>query len=391
MIRVSASAIPRLLACPGSAYLPHADYSSKHSEAGNERHADQETAADLGSHDELDPRVQALLEPGDQLAAECSFVYDASDDTARALGHLARRDYQELRPFEIPGTIDLLVVGERRVLVVDYKGIEDVDPAAENAQIATYALMVARTTGRDEITVAIIYLAAPWRSADVATLTTFDLDAHAARLQSLMTSTDRTLRMGKHCKYCPAFLAPCPEQQKIGEDAAGGALAVRVEAMIPFERDDDARRAYELRGQVRLFLQRLEAALFARAAERPIPLGGGRMWGKRTVPGDRKYDGATVHAVVAARPDLGRDVADKVVEMTASQAQFERVVKPLVKRGKFAATQREVFDEVERLGGMKRKPTETFEEFTPELQLAPGEPADEPADTTPTEGATSPF
>lgn len=382
MIRVSASAIPRLLACPGSGHLPHADYRTGYADAGQERHADQETAADLGDHGELDPRVQALLEPGDRLAAECSFAYDASDDTARALGHLARRDYQELRPFEIPGTIDLFIIGERRVLVIDYKGIEDVEQAAENKQTLTYALMVARVTGRDEVTVAIIYLAAPWRAADVATLTAFDIDAHAARLRALVTSTDRTLTTGRHCKYCPAFLA-CPEQKQLGDDAGGGALAVQVETMIPFERDDDARAAYELRAKVRVFLQRLDAALFARAAERPIPLGNGRMFGKHTTLGDREYDGPAVHAVVAAHRQLGRDVADKVVEMIASQAQFERVVKPLVKRGKFAAIAREVFGEVERIGKMQRKERTEVSEFTPTLQLAeapPAEPPPEPVD-----------
>ena len=389
MIRVSASAIPRLLACPGSGYLPHADYRTEYADAGHERHADQETAADLGDHDELDPRVRALLEPGDKLATECSFAYDASDDTARALGHLARRDYQELRPFEIPGTIDLLVVGERRILVVDYKGIEDVDPAAENKQTLTYALMVARVTGRDEIVVAIIYLAAPWRPADVATLSAFDIDAHAARLQALVTSVDRSLATGKHCKYCPAFLA-CPEQQRLGEEASGGALAVRVETMIPFENDDDARSAYDLRGQVRMFLQRLEAALFARAADRPIPLGGGRMFGRHEVLGDREYDGPTVHAVAAEV--LGRDVADQVVEMVASQAQFERVVKPLVARGKFAATKRAVFDEVARRGKMERKKKTEIGEFTPSLQLVSGsEPAEQVTESPAPEVASSPF
>ncbi|HEU4726483.1 MAG TPA: PD-(D/E)XK nuclease family protein, partial [Kofleriaceae bacterium] len=352
MIRISASAIPRLLACPGSGHLPHADYRTAYADAGHERHAEQESAADLGDHDGLDPRVQALLEPGDQLATECSFAYDASDDTARALGHLARRDYQELRPFEIPGTIDLLVVGARRILVVDYKGIEEVDPAAENAQTLTYALMVARATGRDEIVVAIIYLAAPWRAADVATITAFDLDGHAARLRSLVTSTDRMLWTGKHCKYCPAFLA-CPEQKQLGDDAGGGALAVRVESMIPFASDDDARMAYELRGKVRVFLQRLEAALFARAAERPIPLGNGKMFGRHTKLGNEQLDGDTTYEVV--REMHGQAVADAAVIRSATKTRIKEALK---RAGiKVAPAEREVLAAVRARGGATRKET----------------------------------
>ncbi len=369
MIRPSASSVERVLACPGSAHLPQHDYRTEYAEQGDERHGDAEAAAVLGAHDDLPWQVRKLLEPGDVLSAECAMAYDVSDDTARALGHIAWRDYeQHLRPFEVPMTIDLIVYGERRILVVDYKGFEEVTPAATNPQLATGALAVARASGRDEIVVAIVYLGASWKPADVATLCVFDLDMHAARLRDMMTSTDRSLHAGLWCKYCHAFLS-CNEQKRIAAEAGGGALAVRVEAMIPLQNDEEASEIYELYERVKLVAQRMRAALYARAAERPIPLRNGKMFGKHTKLGDREYDGPTVHAVVAAHPELGRDIADRVVEMVASQAQFERVVKPLVKRGKFAATAKAVFGEVERLGKMKRKETTTIEEYEPGPRL----------------------
>ncbi len=365
MNRVSASAVPRLLTCPGSAYLRQADYHTTHADDGNDRHADAETAADLGG--DLDPRVRALIQPGNQLAAECSFAYDVADDTARALGHLARRDYQELRPFEIPGTVDLLIRGTGRICVVDYKSFEDVEPAASNAQLATYALMVARAAGLDEVTVAIVYLGTPWRPADVATLYAFDLDAHADRLRTLMTGASRTLRISRHCKYCPAF-HDCPEQLALSEQAAGGALALRVETMIPFENDDDATRAMELLGQISMLHTRLKAALYARAAERPIPLRNGKLFGKQPTTGNEKLNGDVVWQAV--KELHGADVADRVVVRTATKKQLEATLKG--KRGAVPA----VLKLVRERGGSERKAGWEWCEFEPGPKLVTD--ADEP-------------
>lgn len=373
MIRPSASSVERTLACPGSVHLPQHDYHTAAADAGDDRHGDAEAAAVLGATEDLPWQVRKLLEPGDVLSAECAMAYDVSDDTGRALGHIAWRDYSGLRPFEVPATIDLIVYGERRILIIDYKGFEEVTPAATNPQLATGALAVARASGRDEIMVAIVYLGASWKPADIATLCVFDLDMHAARLREMMTSVSRELHAGPWCKYCHAFLS-CDEQKRLAAEAGGGAMAVRVEAMIPFHDDEDAAEAYDLYERVRLVARRMRDALYARAAERPIPLRNGKMFGPHTKLGDREYDGPTVHAVAAEV--LGRDVADKVVEMVASQAQFERVVKPLVPHGKFSATARAVFGKVEQLGKMDRKKTTTIEEYEPGPRLveAPAEP-----------------
>lgn len=379
MTLVSASGVERQLACPGSAHLPQAEYHTADAEAGNDRHEDAEIAALLGDIDGLPWQVRKLLQPGDVLSTECAMAYDASDDTARALGHIAWRDYRGLRPFEVPATIDLIIYGENRIVVVDYKGFEEVTPAADNPQLATGALAVARASGRDEIVVAIVYLGASWRPADVATLGALELDMHAARLRDMITSSDRSLHVGPWCKYCHAFMArdgqvQCPEQRALAVQAGNGELAVRVEAMIPFADDDDAADAFDLLSRIKTVTQRITAALYARAAERPIPLRNGMMLGKHAKLGNREYDGKMVHEVIASTPGLGRDVADKAVEMYASQTRFEEVVKPLVKRGKFSATRQSVFGEVEARGGMTRKETTAIEVYRTGPQLVTDEP-----------------
>lgn len=364
MIRVSASSVERLLACPGSAHLPHADYQSKWAEQGDTRHEDAEVAALLGGTDDLPWQVRKLLEPGDQLAAECAMAYDVSDDTARALGHISWRDYRDLRPFEVPMTIDLIIRGERRIAVVDYKGFEDVTPAAQNPQLATGALAVARAAGIDEVTVAIVYLGASWKPADVATLSVFDLDMHAARLRAMMTSSDRTLQTGKHCKYCPAFLS-CPDQQRLANEASGGALAIRVESMIPFANDDDAAAAYQLLGRIRTLTTRINAAIHARAAERPIPLGNGRMFGRVEKPGNERLDGDVVYEVT--KELHGQEVADLAVERKATKTRLESALK-----GKRGAAKK-VLDVVRERGGVERKMTTAIEEYDSGPRLVTGE------------------
>ncbi len=370
MIRPSASSVERLLACPGSAHLPQHDYSTQAAADGTDRHEDAEIAALLGGVEDLPWQVRKLLEPGDVLATECAMAYDCSDDTARTLGRISWRDYRDLRPFEIPMTLDLIIYGPSRIVVVDYKGYREVTGAAENKQLATGALAVARASGRNEITVAIVYLGASWRPADVAVLSAFDLDTHAAVLRGMMTSSDRSLRTGPWCEYCAAFMS-CPEQKQLARQAGSGEIAMRVESMIPFADDGDAAEAYDLYRRIRIVATRIQAALYARAAERPIPLGRGKFFGRHEKLGDREYDGTIVHRVVAEQ--LGRDIADQVVEMTSSQARFERIVKPLAERGKFAALKRAVFAEVDRLGGMTRKRTTMIEEYDagPKLIAAP--------------------
>ena len=357
---ISASAIPRLLACPASHRLPHHDYQTTHATAGQDRHAEAEAAADTGG--ELHPTVVALMVEGDHLATECAFAYDAATDTARELGHVDRR-YGTLAPYELPGTMDLLIRGEGRAVVVDYKSYAEVDPAERNTQLATYALMVARCYGLDEVTVAIIYLVGG-RRPSIATLTALDLDAHAARLKRLHVDVARPSApvSGPHCKYCPAFLA-CPVQHALTIDV-GETLPLRIEAQMPFGDDQSAAEAFDLLQRIKTLSTRIQAALYARAAERPIPLGNGMVLGQRTVEGNDRIDGNVAYEVVRERH--GQAVADQAVERHATKTRLSAALKPLV--GKLAPELRAVLAEVEARGGISSKPSTRVEVYALALE-----------------------
>lgn len=359
MLRLTASEIPRQLACPGSGHLPRAiDIPDRYAMEGSEGHADAEADADLGQIDELHPAVQALLWPGSVLSSECSFMYDVATDTARELGHITGRNYPERGLFEIPGTVDLVIASDGRATVVDYKLYLDGSPE----QIDTYALMVARTYGLTEVTVALVYRGATWKPAQVRVLSAMDLDAHAERLRAMVTSGDRSLVPSKHCKHCRAFVGrgsdgmpECPAQRALALEDSSGQLSVRVEALIPFADDRDAALGLELAGRLRLLANRITAAVNARAAERPFRTLSGKMYGEHETRGNERLDGDVVYRVV--RDQHGQSLADQAVERKATKAALERALKG--KRGAAKA----VLDEVRKQGGATRSQGTKIGEF----------------------------
>lgn len=367
---LSASAAARGLACPASLVLPQQDYQTKWADAGNERHEEQEEAIERGDLSALPDEVQALIVPGSKLATELSFAYDPVNDTARLLGKVVDHDYKpwNLGPYEIPGTVDLPIVGGGRAIVVDYKGFEEVDEAFENDQLATYALMLSRTWGYAEVVVAIVYLVA-FRRPSIATLSAADLIFHRDRLRQLQLDVAaakkdpaRYLSAGKHCKYCPAFLA-CPEQKQ---------LTTKVEPMafgelLSLARDEDAQTVYELWERVKMVSARLAAAIHARAAERPIPLGNGKVFGPRPTKGHDELDADKVYEVVRAK--YGQAIADTAVERVATKKQLKEALGFAAPRGKVAAAEREVLQLVKDRDGIRNKPGVKWEPHTPRLLL----------------------
>lgn len=366
----TASDVARLLACPGSACLPQHTFKSSYADAGTEHHAEIEAQVDAGEQpDGVHPEIRALFPEDAQLTAEAAFAYDVATDTARGLGHLKRK-YVGLSPYERPGTIDLLVLGEKKAIVVDHKSYEAVDDAEQNAQLATYGLMVARAAGFSEVTVAINY---KLRAPDIAVLDEWALDAHAQRLKELEFNVARArenpeahLKTGRHCKYCPAFLS-CSKQQALRLEVASGEAIMRVERMIPFNDDAEAARALEFRQQLRMLLQRVDSALYARASERPIPLPDGKMFGPVEKPGNEKLDGDVVYEVVKAQH--GQSVADAAVVRSATKKRLHDALSFVAGKGQTAALERKVLDVVREKGGAKRESKVVTEVYEPQKLL----------------------
>lgn len=364
---LSASAAARGLACPASLALPQQPYNTAYADAGTDRHEQQEEAIERG---DLSALPDGLVLPGDVFGTEMSYAYDPVNDTARVLGRKIGRDYAAFRlsPFEIPGTLDLEIVGSGRIVVVDYKGFEEVDEAYENDQAATYALMVSRAHGYEQVMVAIIYLVAN-RRPSIATLSAGDLIFHRDRLRQLQVEVMAAKRdpspyiaAGRHCKYCPAFLA-CPAQRQltttVDEMAFGEILSLAS--------DKDAADVYELWSRVKMLSARLGAALHARAGERPIPLSNGKVFGPRPTKGHDELDADKVYEVVRAK--YGQAIADTAVERVATKTRLKEALKFAAPRGKLAPAEREVLDLVRERGGITNKPGVKIEEHVPQQLL----------------------
>lgn len=364
MIRLSASGVPRALACPASLVLPQHRYETKSAADGTDRHADDETAIDLGNEEDVLPsKVLAMIGPDDTRVTEFAFAFDCATNSARELGHIKRRAYRDLSPFEIPGTADLLIRNSRRAIVVDKKGYERVGPAETNEQTLTLALMVARTYGLDEIIVVIYYEIG---GVDIAIIGALDLDGHAERLKQLLVDTARAqieptafLAMGRHCRYCPAFLS-CPKQHALTLEVGNANTAMAIESRIPFSDDADAAAAFDLLGRIKMLTARISAALYARAAERPIPLSDGRVLGPVEKQGNEKLDGDVVYEVI--RDQHGQGIADAAVVRQATKKRIKDALVFAGGKGEIAKLERAVLDEVRKRGGARRETKTVIEE-----------------------------
>jgi CRISPR/Cas system-associated exonuclease Cas4 (RecB family) len=368
---LSASAVPRLLSCPASAVLPQREYNTAHSAAGSARHADREAAADVRDLTRLPDEVASMIRSSDRLIVEQVFAYDVATGEARRIGPVPREQYHTIErgPFELLGKPDLVIIGAAGAIVVDYKGFEPVAPAESNAQLATYALMVARTYEVDAVDAAIVY---EIRRPSIATLEAMDLDAHAERLRQLHGDVARAVRepgrylaTGPHCKYCPAFDA-CPRQQALRVDVETGLVSMRVEQSIPFADDEEAQWALDLLAELKLIEARLHAALAARAKERPIPLRNGKMWGERDVLGKEKLVADVVHAVMTEK------YGPKIAEIAAPRVATKKAIKEalgFVGADSVAEAERELLAAIKASGGTKQDRKTEVGEYEPGPRL----------------------
>ena len=370
---LTASKIELAMKCKGAFTLPHLNERNAFSDAGNERHEEREAEVNAG---DIPERIAARW-PGFAWRAEVAFMYDVATGEARELGAGIKRAYGELGPFEVAGTADLVgrgLLGE--LVVIDHKSFEEQARAAEHPQLRFLALAAARAYEVDIVDVAISPEVGP---LDVATLEAFDLDEAAYQIRQVMLDVAKAqndarnglpvaFSAGRQCRWCPAFHA-CPKQSELSVLVRTDAMANRIEATMPFRDDETAADAYEMRNRLRILLKRLEGGLFARANEKPIPLGNGKMFGPVDSLGNEKLDGDVVHAVVSAQH--GRDIADAAIEKRASKKRLKEALAFAVGKGGVSAAERAVLDEVRAKGGSERLMTITIEEY-PDLRLLAG-------------------
>ena len=202
---IRASSLPRLSRCPASAVIkPQVHEESVASVEGTARHAFLANVATFGRDKALE-----LVAPEHREMCEAIEVPAFNGEV-----FIERR--VEWRG--IKGTLDVggILDGRSGVFVADYKGAHAVvDPAAENLQLALYALALIHefdTPLRAVIVIArilddgrVIY-----DRADLDETAVMALAKRIAAVQQAVEQSDGSVvSMGPWCRYCPAWRA-CP-------------------------------------------------------------------------------------------------------------------------------------------------------------------------------------
>lgn len=365
---ITASKLELGMLCPSAFALPHSQVRVQGSDPkrGQDDHAEHEaTIASGGVPEDLEQRW-----PGYSWQAEVKMFYDLANGVGGIVGYGNDRGYEDRGPFVVFGTADVLGVSPdmRHIVVADRKGYNEQTPAYRNPQVSILALAATDALKVRDVDVAII----PKMGAmDVATLGAFDLDAFAAEAKEALVAVTRAqeahrngfplkFNEGRHCTYCPA-VAACPAKQALALQLRN-APALRLD----LANDNDAADAYDFAARIRMMLKHLDAAIYARAAERPIPLNDGRVLGTVTKQGNEKLNGDAVWRVMAEKH--GRDIADTAVIRSATKTRIKEALQ-FAGVDSVAKAEREVLEEVRRVGGSTRKETTAIETYEPQKLL----------------------
>lgn len=407
----TASKLQLALTCPASQVMPVIDSEWAAGEAGREKHQqlqDWVTAPRTeGAHQS--PWLGTVAEYADQLrdpetVSELALAYDVATCKGRLLGRNLGRNYPETTPTEFYGAFDYVRPSEGEVTVVDLKtGMGDVPHPSRNAQLRFGALAAARWFGVESARVGILHAPeghAPWWTW--ATLDAFDLEEIALQMKTLADrigyarndyqrgKTPR-LRVGEHCGNCPARYG-CPARVAMAKRLAGEPerVVLDIKAMLTPENAALALARWQAASKA---MQEVGGALHAYAAETPIPLGDGRVWGPRT--SEREVvDAEKAWPVLVEK--YGVDVARKAMSLDTSKAGVSRAMTALresirgaterprgVPEGKVTlkGLNEDALTALRAAGCMEKKTTKTFESYAVAGQLGAGridEAGDEP-------------
>lgn len=366
---LSASKLELGVACPSAFALPWRDDRTADSDSGNANHADKEARINAGDY----PEALTSAFPGVVTwLAETKLAYNVATGEARIIGHGNDRDYAGLDVLEMPGTCDVYGVdADGELIVVDWKLRRFTRPQ-DNLQLRWYALALARVLGKDCATIAIFpEVGAPQK----AELDALDLDAFTIELRELVLSVnkavqteDREYVVGPHCRHCPGFLA-CPKQKQELSLVVSGATENQIELMFPLGTDEGAAMAYDISQRIGMIKKRLDAAIYARAAEKPIPLSNGMVLGKVVEEGNDKLDGDVVYEVIKTKH--GQSIADAAVIRSATKKRLKEALGFVAGKGQVASMERAVLEEVRAKGGIANDLKTSIKEYPAQTKALP--------------------
>lgn len=349
------SAGERVEACPGSAALVQIGNHTAPARKGSVIHgyvrraleADPATALAEAPED-LRPMLRhypldGLPSDPSAYAAEIAFAIHLPTGTARELGRGIERAYVEhgAGPDDVPGAADYVaLIGDDTVEVSDLKtGWTAPTPPAENLQLIGLAVAAARTYGRRFARVRLLvrredgtgYVAA-------ARLDDFDLDVGLERLRRAAAGVAAAraqvargelppLAEGPWCAHCPAWRA-CPAKMSTIRALAlqpQRTLEEMVRERLTLE-PEVAREAFTRWRQFAAVFKAIERSIKELAAEHPIDLGDGQVYGPHEV--ERLIvDGSIAHRMLAER--FGPEVAAAACDMTTTKSAIKNALRPV--------------------------------------------------------------
>ena len=354
---ITASQLGRLLACPSSAVLARAETHSVWAQAGREEHED------LAHLDGLPDELKRHVPPGAR--SEVRLAYDVATREGRIIGEGGGRAYGEPGPYEIVGSTDVLAVVGEAVLILDWKGGNEVEAAASNPQLLFYAIAACRALSLDSAILRIVYTRTG--RVDEATIGPLELADFANRLYEIhATIARRTVQHregipvdtveGSHCLYCPSKHV-CPSKNALlVQFASSGSEPPGASLLSP----ELAAKAYRQVCAVDQLVSEAKKRLAAYVDEHgPIDLGNGLMYGRYTRKGNEELDAdRVVDAIYNLLPEADAEAfEDLAIERSTTKAAIKRAAQKLAANGGASKLADSIVRRTRELGGATHKPT----------------------------------
>ena len=366
MDTLSASKLDRASTCPASFALPCVfEPASRDATAGTEFHDSLEHA----TRDDAPAWHRALYDDltdgADAVYRERCYAYDPTTGVGRDLGTHGR-DYSDLRPGEIGGTADLVVIRGRSATVYDYK-TGFLGASIDTAQLAHNALAVASAYGLDEVAVALVIVDLEAESYYVKrkTLDVFALASEAGRLTSIVNRVDRartrfaagdTLDVTESedgCRYCPCRQSCPAKTQAISLVLRTERVALpTAEELLADATPERAAQAWVLAKALEELAGNVRRIVSERAQSERLPLPDGSYL--TAVAVEREGIADVDAALTALRPMLG-DAVDGAVVVTRklSKGAIEALAAQQAGKGGGAKAKRAAVEILRTSGALK--------------------------------------
>lgn len=337
---LSASHLPRVMACPASHVLPHVKTEVGEAAArGTNIHAFLEVAFNQGRESALEQFAPDL--PGIDVAreldlellwsdlrdglAEATFAFDPTSHTARLLGTSLGRQYESTG--EILGTADFVArhSDTRQLVIVDYKtGLIPVD-AATNHQLAFLALAAQLHYDTEDVIARIVHIREDasfhFNERGYTAEQLREFAAKLSELQQVMAvfakwhEEGRTLPVNitEHCKYCPAITS-CPASASVFQSLQWATNKDEMQTWNVTQLSaSEAGALWERLQLIKKALEVQDAALRDYARENALSVSGG----KQLMLGQQSYSQIALGPALEIIAEVcGQDLADHLLGAT---------------------------------------------------------------------------